>query len=509
MKPKRGKSAGRAPKPAYRRIVLPALILTIALIIRTTSLTTFGPLYDEKITKDVVTGIWNGDWSNNWKGTVTNPDYRVDMYNFSSYMYADALLAGMAGKLAPRLPNGDPDFDYWSRLFSALAGTLAVFLFYLVARRWFSEDTAVVAMALMAIIPLLVQDAHYARPEAFVLALTGAAYLFLLRFDSEPGRLRYLGYASFCFGLLIACKVSMIPMAAIPVLFTGRLKDRRLLIRAAGIWAGCMLLGTFIGVPDAFFHPAAYWHGVEFLRKQYAGVTMPHASIDSTNSVSLTAAYFWQTTGLLLAFALAGAVLLAKARRFVVLAATAGPVVFYLAYFASQRTFFERNLSHVVPLMAILAALALTTISQKVPAKARSAVLVALVAVAAGRALWVSSRLVFVAMRTTTERRSFDDQLRLLRRVRGRIDYNTGLATDKQLADMIQLGKTAQHDFLVRVLDFHDSFTRKHLEELERQTNWREVDYFPSIFEGFDVSTLIAYHSVSYRYLFLQVPAGR
>ena len=159
--------------------------------------------------------------------------------------------------------------------------------------------------------------------------------------------------------------------------------------------------------------------------------------------------------------------------------------------------------------MAILAALALTTIGQKIPAKARTAVLVALVAVAAGRALWVSSRLVFVAMRTTTERRSFDDQLRLLMSVRERIDYNTGLATDRQLADMIQLGKTAQHDLLVRVVDFHDSFTRKHLEELERQTNWREVDYFPSLFEGFDVSTLIAYHSVSYRYLFLRVPAAR
>src|ERR1022692_3906006 len=153
MKPKRGKSAGRAPRPAYRPILLPALILTIALIIRTTSLTAFDPLYDEKITRDVVTGIWNGDWSNNWKGTVTNPDYRVDMYNFSSYMYADALLAGMASKLATRLPNGDPDFVYWSRLFSALAGTLAVFLFYLVARRWFLEDTATVAMALMAVIP--------------------------------------------------------------------------------------------------------------------------------------------------------------------------------------------------------------------------------------------------------------------------------------------------------------------------------------------------------------------
>jgi hypothetical protein len=309
--------------------------------------------------------------------------------------------------------------------------------------------------------------------------------------------------------LLIACKVSMIPMAAIPALFGGRLKDRRLLMRAAGIWDGCTLVGVFVGVPDAFFHPAAYWHGVEFLRKQYAGVTLPHASIDSTNSVSLTAAYFWQTTGLLLAFSLAGAVLLAKARRFTLLAATACPVVFYLAYFASQRTFFERNLSHVVPLMAIPAALALTAIVQKIPARARTAVLVALVAVAGGRALWVSGRLVFVAMRTTTERRSFDDQFRLLMRVRDRIDYNTGLATDRQLADMIQLGKTAQHDFLVRVEDFHDSFTRKHLEELERQTNWRQVDYFPSLFEGFDVSTLISYHSVSYRYLFLRVPAVR
>jgi hypothetical protein len=424
-------------------------------------------------------------------------------------MYADALLAGMASKLATRLPNGDPDFVYWSRLFSALAGTLAVFLFYLVARRWFSEETAVVATALMAVIPLLVQDAHYARPEAFVLALTGAAYLFLLRFDSSHGRLRYLGCASFCFGLLIACKVSLLPMAAIPALLAGRLKDRGGLMRAAGIWAGCTLVGVFVGVPDAFFHPAAYWHGVEFLRKQYAGITLPHASIDSTNSVSLTAAYFWQTTGLLPAFSLAGAVLLAKARRFTVLAATAGPVVFYLAYFASQRTFFERNLSHIVPLMAILAALALTAIGQKIPAKARTAVLVALVAVAAGRALWVSGRLVFVAMRTTTEQRAFDHQFRLLMRVRDRIDYSTGLATDKQLADMIQLGKTAQHDFLVRVEDFHDSFTRKHLEELERQTNWREVDYFPSLFEGFDVSTLIAYHSISYRFLLLRVPPAR
>jgi len=65
-----------------------------ALVLRTVSLTTFGIQVDEQITKDVITGIWNGQWSNNWKYTVTAPEFRIDQYNFSSYLYADALIAG-------------------------------------------------------------------------------------------------------------------------------------------------------------------------------------------------------------------------------------------------------------------------------------------------------------------------------------------------------------------------------------------------------------------------------
>jgi hypothetical protein len=61
----------------------------------------------------------------------------------------------------------------------------------------------------------------------------------------------------------------------------------------------------------------------------------------------------------------------------------------------------------------------------------------------------------------------------------------------------------------VRIIDFHDSFTKKHLEELERRTNWREVGYFPSLFKGFDVNTMITYHSWTYRYLSLSPPLTR
>lgn len=505
MKSKGGKSTGKEPRPALAPVFLPALILAIALVLRTVSLTTFSALFDEQITRDVVTGIWHGEWSNNWKYTVSAENYRIDQYNFSSYLYADALLAGAAAKLEALLSDGSPDFVFWSRLLSALAGTLAVFLFYLVARRLFPPGTAIAAMFLVAVIPLLVQDSHYARPEAFVVTLTGAAYLFLLRFDSHRERLRYLVYSALCFGLLIACKVSLLPMAAIPLLYLPSLKDRRLLIRAAGICAGGTLLGIFIGVPYAFFHPAAYWHGVQFLQRQYAEGRPPHASSGGT-SVSLTALYFWQTTGLLLLFSLAGALVLARTRRFVLLAAIGGPVAFYLIYFSLQRAFFERNLSHVVPLMAILAAVALTAIAGKFSVSVKTAVLLALVALTAAPALWVSSKLVFDAMRVSSEQRALNYEGQLMRTIR-KLDGTMPLFTDKQFNYAMQLAATLDQDALLRVPDYHDSFTKKHLTELERLTNWREVGYFPSVFEGFDVNTIIAYHDLSFHYLFVRAPA--
>jgi hypothetical protein len=500
MRSERRKGAGKAPRRVHGLVILPGVILFAALVFRIVSLTTFDTLFDEQITSDVVTGIWHGEWSNNWKYTVSAKNYREDQYNFSSYLYADALIAGVGAQLDAFMSDGKPDFVFWSRLFSAVTGTLAVYLFYLVARHLFSPRAAIATMALMAAMPLLVQDSHYARPEAFVLALTGAAYWLLLQFDSHRDRLQYLGCSAFCFGVLIACKVSLIPMAAIPVLFLGSRPDRRLLMRGFGLCAACTLLGIFIGVPHAFFHPAAYWHGVQFLRHQYAEGRPPHAAADGT-SVTLTAFYFWQTTGLLPLFSLAGALVLMQRRQFLLLAAMGGPVAFYLAYFSLQRAFFERNLSHVAPLLSILAAVGLLALCEMLPGRVRTAGLVTLVALAAAPALWVSGELVFIAMRASPEQRALSYESSLMTRV-GKIGGTMPLFTDAQFNYAKQLAAILDQDALLRVPDYHDAFTKKHLEELERQTNWREVGCFPSVFEGFDVNTMIAYHSVTFRYLF-------
>ena len=78
----------------FSRIALPLLILIGALVLRTANLRKIAQGYDETITRAVVTNIWRGDLRNNWKYADVPSVFRIDCYNFSSYMYADALFVG-------------------------------------------------------------------------------------------------------------------------------------------------------------------------------------------------------------------------------------------------------------------------------------------------------------------------------------------------------------------------------------------------------------------------------
>src|SRR4051794_25004264 len=118
----------------FCHIALPFLILMGALVLRTASLRKMAALYDETITRAVVTNIWRGDLRNNWKYADVPSEYRIDSYNFSSYMYADAVFVG-----PPR--RNSLHLDRW---FSALTGTAAIYLFYLVALRLFGSKVGLV-----------------------------------------------------------------------------------------------------------------------------------------------------------------------------------------------------------------------------------------------------------------------------------------------------------------------------------------------------------------------------
>ncbi len=107
----------------------------------------------------------------------------------------------------------------------------------------------------------------------------------------------------------------------------------------------------------------------------------------------------------------------------------------------------------------------------------------ALMALTAAPALWVSGKLVFIAMRASSEQRALTYESSLIPTV-GKIGGTMPLFTDAQLNYAIQLAASLDQDALLRVPDYHDAFTKKHLEELERRTSWREVGYFPLCFRG-------------------------
>jgi hypothetical protein len=478
------------------RTALPLLILIGALVLRTASLRKIPEGYDEAITRAVVTNIWRGDLRNNWKYAAVPPQHRIDSYNFSSYMYADALFAG-----PPR--HNSLHLDRW---FSALTGTAAIYLFYLLALRLFGLKVGLVSLAIMAVVPLLVQDSHYARPESFVTLLCAAAYLFSARLFSSRGRLSFLAASSFCCGLLIACKISLAPMAAIPLICLAKQKEINL--RSASVWIGFTVAGTFAGVPDAFFHPLAFWNGVQNLRHQYAGAHVPHALMNASTSFPLMALYFWQTLGP--AFCVScvlGMLALLLRRQYFEFVFLALPAIFYLLFFSLQRTFFERNLSHVVPLMAILSGLGLIFASDVTRGRARAAAFAVLLVFVLLQPAQISAKLVFVAMRTTYEERTKDYEKALSRTQGLPVAATSSLLATSQVQRLAEMAIASQGDILVRIYDFNDAFTKKFLHDLKRCANARQVGYVPSLFPDFWVNTILTYHAPAFRYIRLSPPA--
>jgi hypothetical protein len=480
------------------RIGLPVLILAAAIYLRAASQKTFGALEDENITRAVASEIWKGNLRNNWKcAPELPPAFRIDSYNFSSYMYADALFVG----------RHSPHPLYSDRLFSAICGTLALYVFYLIALRLFGLQVALVSLATMAVIPLLVQDAHYARPEAFVTLLCALVYLFSIQLLHSPSHLRFLVASSFCCGLLIAAKFSLAPMALVPpiCLYAGKRAD----IRTLAAWIISVAAGTFAGVPDAFFHPAAYWSGVHGLLRQYSGEYPPHSLIGSSHCWRLLAPYFWQTMGpLFCIFCAAGIVGLFKQKRFVHLGTLVLPVCFYLLLFSLERVFFERNLSHIVPVMAILSSLGLFWVTKVLPPRLRAAVAVVLLVLMLVRPARVSGILVFTAMRPANQERVDRYQQTLMARQQLTIESAHMLLTPYHVDEVAALAAGSQRDVLVPVLDYHDGYTKKNLAALKQRLNVKEVGYLHSLFPHFSPSTLIAYHSPSLHYLRLSRPSA-
>lgn len=473
------------------------LLLAIGGVFRFVSLKKFSIVNDENITRAVADNIRRGDLRNDWRYVPQIPKpFQVHCYNFSSYFYADALALG----LRPNQPL------FRERFFSAICGTLAVAAFSLVALQLFGKKTALATAALLAVFPLLVQDSHYARPEAFATLLCALLYAASAALLAGWRPRLTLALGAFLCGLLIASKFSYIPLVIVPLVgaYSRGLPWRR----SFPVWAGSVLLGAFAGVPNAFFHPTYFWEGVQMLRHQYANEHVPHSLPNSSYSWRLLIPYFWQTAGAAFCLlSLFGAIFLLWRRRLVESAIITAPLLFYLFAFGQQRVFFERNLSHVVPLAAILAAAGLVVLAEFLGRSTwRNLAFAAGLVFLLAQPFLVSHILVFQALRTSSKIRARSLEQQLIRQQHAPLLLDSELLTSGHIDNLASIAKYSAGPFLTATPDFNDPYTAANLKHLETRVRTKVVGRLPSLFSGFVTSTLLVYHSPALRYLLLTPP---
>lgn len=451
---------------------------------------------DEPITIEVVRQLErSGVPDTNWKHAAVPERFRYDQYNFSSYMLACAAADSVLRPAFARLWKDPVHYDgavrlMFLRYLSAGLGVLACLLTYLLARHFVPPWFAIFAAVLAACFPLLVQDGHYGRPEAFVTAVFVAALLCL---EAAGRRGPLVAYAGGCllFGILLAAKISFAPLLF--VVLAPLVWDAVPVRKFAVAGAAALVLGAAMGAPYALVNPRVYWKGIQVLTSGYAVPFGPYSPFPSGYCFGMIGRHFLETCGgAVLLLACVAVVTLVAARRWKVLAMVIAPLAVSYAMFGIEVLFMERNLSHVAPLYAVAAAIGLAALWSwsALPYHIRTgtAVLVAVAALVvplhwswafAGRVL------------DRRERARVNAGEAVLASPFGKPEiFATALFTPEELTALRAKRLANPGGFLLRVNDFNDPFSKDRAALICRTYGMRYLGTLSHPLDGLSVSTL-------------------
>lgn len=466
---------------------------------------------DEEIAVKVVGHMrQSGDWDTNWAKADLPAALHYDQYNFSSHLYASYFFYRLVKLLPGTAAWRSAEEGRWVyRFFSVLLATFVVGQTMRLAYRAGGWTIALGAGALVAVATQLVQDAHFARPEPFatVLALAAVACCW----PRERLSIGWVLTGGFVIGLLVACKVSMLLIVwlpLVPVIVGWRdtpVRTRALLLGpialAAGFWAGA---------PGAVAHPAQFLRGVQHLMTQYGSGHPPFSHPQGGMVADMLGSFFRATLGWpLLAAATLGAVRLAGRRQWAELALLAGPVAIFAIYFSTQRVFFERNLSHVLPLLFILAAFGVEEFANRLGGRAgRGSVawMAALIVLVAVRPAQLTGALVWTEFSGRGAERvgTFDGVV--LAQHPGAVLVAKEMLVAPNLDSVAEYFRSTNAPLLLRVCDYRDEWTAACLTQLSAQFDAKLVAENLGSFPGVPTSTLVVYHSWTDRYYLITGP---
>ena len=291
----------------------------------------------------------------NWIRGDVPAQFRTDQYNFSAYFL---FLAGVEAATAHLLAEPPVDLLERARVTSTVLGGLVVLLTACLGTVLGGSTAGVLAALLTGVCVTLFQDSLYVRPEAFASVLVLA--LFLVGIASNRRASWRLFVAGLILGVLVATKVSFLLLVPFVIVALAVLPEQ---VKIGTRWwllgLAAFSTGFAAGAPYAALNPDEYMRGIAFLREQYAGGHWPHGVHDGTTLDRLrhSAGYVVYVIGSsALLLACIGLTRLLIERRLAAVILVVG-VLASAAYFLQTPTFFERNLSHALPVLLVLSAL--------------------------------------------------------------------------------------------------------------------------------------------------------
>jgi hypothetical protein len=248
-------------------------------------------------------------------------------------------------------------------------------------------------------------------------------------------------------------------------------------------------------------HPEDLLAGIRALSTQYTTGHWPHGLPDEGTVARLRHAigYFTGTSGALPLLAAAGAGLALVRRRFFAVALFAIALATFLR-FATLAVFFERNLSHVVPVFLVFAAWAVVEgVAVVVRGRARVAVTAVAVLLAASSAWSTTRNLRFVVLPGAAE----DDlgRSRAALQQQWKAPFVRVVWAGGRAAMLAAIGPRCG-PVLVEVATSGDKWSARAIEELQRLDGFRRVGVVPSAFDGVPTSTLNTYLSTHSFFLY-------
>ncbi|HET7698164.1 MAG TPA: phospholipid carrier-dependent glycosyltransferase [Vicinamibacterales bacterium] len=296
-------------------------------------------------------------------------DLNPHFYDYPTlYMYMQAVVAAarflagaMRGEWASLAQAPHEAFYVWGRGLTAILGTATVWLLYRIGLRW-GRETALLAAAMFAVMPLHVRESHFVLTDVPVAFFVTLAVLLSLR-AHESATARWFALAGAAVGLAAATKYNGAVAIVVPLVCAALTPSARpsRTVAALAVLGGA--LGAFLlGAPYTFIELPQFLNQFARLSAEYRTIVPGSEAAWVTYLKHLRIGLGWAGSAVVIAGLGLGLIrVVTGPSRLKWLIAVLFPVV-YFRFISNQNLVFARYLLPLLPLLALLGASAVVAV---------------------------------------------------------------------------------------------------------------------------------------------------